>query len=75
MTNPTPVEAGTELNPPIPPIATPADRRAGGLREVARLAYPVVLQNVSVTTLHMVDTAFLGRLGLLQAVSRQSQLA
>ena len=42
--------------------ARPA-RRPGGLREVGHLAYPVVLQNVSVTTLHMVDAAFLGRVG------------
>ncbi len=45
------------------PTVGPAARPRGGLREVALLAYPVVLQNVSVTTLHMVDAAFLGRVG------------
>ncbi|MBW2371275.1 MAG: MATE family efflux transporter [Deltaproteobacteria bacterium] len=35
----------------------------GGLREVAFLAYPVVLTNLSVTLLQLVDTAFVGRLG------------
>jgi MATE family multidrug resistance protein len=47
-------------------VQSPSDTagwRRGGLRQVAHLAYPVVLQNLSVTTLHMVDAAFLGRVG------------
>lgn len=52
-------------------MATPADTTAvplpaaerGGLREVVGLAYPVVLSNLSMTLLHLVDSAFVGRLG------------
>jgi MATE family multidrug resistance protein len=52
-------------------MATPADTAAaplpvaerGGMREVVGLAYPVVLSNLSMTMLHLVDSAFVGRLG------------
>jgi MATE family multidrug resistance protein len=35
----------------------------GGLREVATLAYPVVLTQLSITAMHLVDSAMVGRLG------------
>jgi len=40
-----------------------ADRARGGLREVALLAFPVVLTQVSVTLTQIVDSAMAGRLG------------
>lgn len=50
--------------PASPPVRVPgAGSAAGGFREVALLAYPVVLQNLSVTLLQLVDSAFVGRLG------------
>jgi MATE family multidrug resistance protein len=39
---------------------------AGGVREVALLAYPVVLQTLSDTLMQVVDTAIVGRLGVAQ---------
>ncbi|MCP4005315.1 MAG: MATE family efflux transporter [bacterium] len=36
---------------------------AGGLREVALLAYPVILNQMSLTAMGVVDTAMVGRLG------------
>ncbi len=48
---------------PQPIDAPRAASAAGGFREVALLAYPVVLQNMSVTLLQLVDSAFVGRLG------------
>ncbi len=60
MSTQTPAGTGTQIDEGV---RAPARGVPGGVREVARLAYPVVLQNVSVTTLHMVDAAFLGRLG------------
>jgi len=38
-------------------------RPRGGLREVGVLAYPVILTQVSITTMHVVDSAMVGRLG------------
>lgn len=46
-------------NTPIPVDAS----RPGGVREVAALAAPVVLQQVSATTMMVVDSAMVGRLG------------
>lgn len=45
--------------------ATLDSRRSlrGGLGEVAALAYPAVLQTLSDTTMHVVDTAIVGHLG------------
>jgi MATE family multidrug resistance protein len=43
-----------------------AEASRGSLREVALLAYPVVLSNLSGTAMHLVDTAFVGRLGALE---------
>ena len=40
-----------------------ATRPQGGLREVAILAYPVILNQISITTMGVVDTAMVGRLG------------
>jgi MATE family multidrug resistance protein len=40
-----------------------ADAARGGVHEVAWLAYPIVLSNLSGTLMHVVDTAFVGRLG------------
>jgi len=50
------------------PIATPAPADAapvssGGVREVARLAWPIVLTQMSQTVMHVVDSIFVGRLG------------
>lgn len=40
-----------------------AARLAGGVSEVARLAYPIVLTQMSQTVMHVVDSIFVGRLG------------
>ena len=45
----------------VPAIGTAA--LPGGVREVAALGLPVVLQNLAVTLMHVVDTAIVGRLG------------
>jgi MATE family, multidrug efflux pump len=51
-------------------IATPAtahtQARTGGIREVAALAYPIVLTQLSQTAMHMIDCIFVGRLGAAQ---------
>jgi len=51
-------------------IATPTtsqlQARAGGVREVAALAYPIVLTQLSQTAMHMIDCIFVGRLGAAQ---------
>jgi MATE family multidrug resistance protein len=44
------------------PIAG-APSRAGSVREVTRLAYPIVLTQMSETVMHVVDSIFVGRLG------------
>lgn len=43
--------------PPRPAAA------AGGIGEVARLAYPIVLTQMSQTVMHVVDSIFVGRIG------------
>jgi len=43
--------------------ATRALGVAGGVREVALLAYPIVLTQLSQTLMHVVDSIFVGRLG------------
>jgi MATE family multidrug resistance protein len=43
--------------------AVRARAEAGGVREVARLAYPIVLTQMSQTLMHVVDSIFVGRLG------------
>ncbi|HBZ69879.1 MAG TPA: hypothetical protein DEP35_09145 [Deltaproteobacteria bacterium] len=48
------------------PAASEAQARAGGVREVASLAYPIVLTQLSQTAMHMVDCIFVGRLGAAQ---------
>ncbi len=49
------------------PITAPAEisvrPAAGGVREVGRLAYPIVLTQMSQTVMHVVDSIFVGRLG------------
>ncbi len=40
--------------------------RAGGVREVAQLAWPLVLAQMSQTTMHVVDSIFVGQLGAAQ---------
>jgi MATE family multidrug resistance protein len=45
------------------PLSAEHQPRPGGLREVATLAYPVVLTQISITTMHLVDSAMVGRLG------------
>lgn len=44
----------------------PALMRAGGVREVALLAFPIVLTQMSQTVMHVVDSIFVGRLGAAQ---------
>ena len=39
---------------------------SGGVREVAILAYPIVLTQMSQTLMHLVDSIFVGRLGAAQ---------
>lgn len=51
----------TDLVAPTPSLAT--SRRSGGVREVARLAFPIVLTQMSQTVMHVVDSIFVGRLG------------
>jgi len=43
-----------------------ARARTGGVREVALLAYPIVLTQISHTIMHIVDSIFVGRLGPAQ---------
>jgi MATE family multidrug resistance protein len=50
------------LSTEIPPAARP-QAIPGGIREVADLAYPVVLTQLSATTMGVVDSAMVGRLG------------
>ena len=45
------------------PVGLLAERRPGTIVEVAALAGPVVLQSLSETAMHVVDSAMLGRLG------------
>jgi MATE family multidrug resistance protein len=46
------------------PLATAP--RAGGVREVAQLAFPIVLTQMSQTVMHVVDSIFVGQLGAAQ---------
>ncbi len=48
---------------PAPRLVSP---RAGGVREVAQLAWPLVLAQMSQTTMHVVDSIFVGQLGAAQ---------
>ena len=43
-----------------------AEPRAGSVREVARLAFPIVLTQMSQTTMHVADSIFVGQLGAAQ---------
>jgi MATE family multidrug resistance protein len=72
MTTPTP--SITERESPLRQSRSPAqvDSRPrperspelrGGLREVFVLAYPVILTQISITTMHVVDSAMVGSLG------------
>ncbi len=47
------------------PASEPISAR-GGLREVTLLAYPVVLTQLAGTTMHVVDAAMVGRLGVTE---------
>jgi MATE family multidrug resistance protein len=46
-----------------PRLSSPARPYAGGVREVARLAYPVALTQLSISAMNLVDSAIVGRLG------------
>ncbi len=46
------------------PLLVPS--HAGGIREVAHLAWPLVLAQMSQTTMHVVDSIFVGQLGAAQ---------
>jgi len=48
----------------LPNLRVPA--RSGGVREVALLAYPIVLTQMSETVMHVFDSIFVGRLGAAQ---------
>ena len=54
----------TETTPVVRPRAVP-----GGFREMATLAYPVVLTQLSATAMGVVDTAMVGRLGATELAS------
>ena len=41
--------------------AIPATAIQGGVRQVAALAFPVVVQNLASTLMHVVDTAIVGQ--------------
>ncbi len=45
------------------PESIRSQESAGGVREVARLAVPIVLTNISITLMQIVDSAMVGRLG------------
>ncbi len=52
-------------------VGTPSDSRAlastrGGAGEVAFLAFPIVVQTISETIMHLIDSAMVGRLGATQ---------
>jgi MATE family multidrug resistance protein len=51
--------------PTVRPVSSvpPADPPRGGVREVALLAYPVILTQMSMTTMGLVDSAMVGTLG------------
>ena len=51
---------------PVPVSAVSRPARAGSVREVAALAYPIVLTQMSQTLMHLVDSIFVGRLGAAQ---------
>jgi putative MATE family efflux protein len=48
------------------PKTQAATRKAGGIVEVALLAYPAVLQTMSDTLMHVCDAAIVGRLGVTE---------
>jgi MATE family multidrug resistance protein len=51
---------------PTPISTVRALPRSGGVREVALLAYPIVLTQMSETMMHVIDSIFVGRLGAAQ---------
>lgn len=53
---------------PVATTTTPlaSASSAGGVREVAQLAAPIVLTQISQTTMHVVDSIFVGQLGAAQ---------
>jgi MATE family multidrug resistance protein len=51
---------------PVPVSTSRAAARSGSVREVALLAYPIVLTQMSQTLMHLVDSIFVGRLGAAQ---------
>jgi MATE family multidrug resistance protein len=55
-----------ESKPFLETDAELSDDRAGSLREVAVLAYPIVLTQISITAMGVVDSAIVGRLGAAQ---------
>jgi hypothetical protein len=54
----------TETTPLVRPKVVP-----GGFREIADLAYPVVLTQLSATAMGVVDAAMVGRLGATELAS------
>jgi MATE family multidrug resistance protein len=51
---------------PVPITASRSSTQSGSVREVALLAYPIVLTQLSQTLMHLVDSIFVGRLGAAQ---------
>jgi MATE family multidrug resistance protein len=47
-------------------VTLPAPAERGGLREVAWLAFPIVVSQMAHTLMHVVDSIFVGRLGAAQ---------
>ena len=63
-----PVSSLPDAAPPLSPAAAPPPSQAaapprGGVREVALLAYPVILTQMSMTTMGLVGSAMVGSLG------------
>ena len=54
---------------PTKPSSKEAEKDRGGLGEVWLLAYPAILSQVSVTTMGVVDSAMVGRLGATELAS------
>ncbi|MCH2186484.1 hypothetical protein MK280_11505, partial [Myxococcota bacterium] len=57
------------ISDPTRPSVGEAEKARGGLGEVWFLAYPAILSQVSVTTMGVVDSAMVGRLGATELAS------
>ena len=61
------MSTASQPTPPAPSVAAPplslAPSDSGGIREVLVLAYPVILTQISMTTMGIVDSIMVGSLG------------